>query len=160
MEYSKDQILFLDILIKKSKSGIWMNLYQNSTDTQICLPLTYSHPNHWKQNISFCLAQRICTTADNNTEKLKSLDNSKSNLSKCHYPHSLLKPGFQKASSTPTKDLQKPSNESILSFITTYNPNNPNSYSTIKSSVNCLKNNNVRGFNIINLMQSKRYPQI
>ena len=71
MEYSKDQILFLDILIKKSKSGIWMNLYQNSTDTQICLPLTHSHPNHWKQNISFCLAQRICTIADNNTEKLE-----------------------------------------------------------------------------------------
>ena len=31
------------------------------------------------------------------------------------------------------------SNESILPFITTFNPNNPNIYSTIKSSVNCLK---------------------
>ena len=48
------------------------------------------------------------------------------------------------------------SNESILPFITTFNPNNPNIYSTIKSSVNCLKNNNVSGFHNIKLIQSKR----
>ena len=41
-------------------------------------------------------------------------------------------------------------------FITTFNPNNPNIYSTIKSSINCLKNNNVRGFHNIKLIQSKR----
>ena len=43
-----------------------------------------------------------------------------------------------------------------MPFITTLNPNNPNIYSTIKSSVNCLKNNNVSGFYIIKLIQSKR----
>ena len=37
-------------------------------------------------------------------------------------------------------------------------PNNPNIYSTIKSSVICLKNNNVSGFHKINLIQSKRQP--
>ena len=39
---------------------------------------------------------------------------------------------------------------------TTFKPNNPNIYSTIKSSVNCLKNNNVGGFHNIKLIQSKR----
>ena len=43
-----------------------------------------------------------------------------------------------------------------MPFITTFNPNNPNIYSTIKSSVNCLKNNNVSGFHNIKLIQSKR----
>ena len=59
----------------------------------------------------------------------------------------------------PQKDLRKPKklpNENILPFITTFNPNNPNIYSTIKSSVNCLKNNNVSGFHNIKLIQSKR----
>ena len=57
-------------------------------------------------------------------------------------PDSLIKQGFQKALSKPQKDLRKPersSNENILPFITTFNPNNPNIYSAIKSSVNCLK---------------------
>ena len=55
--------------------------------------------------------------------------------------------------------LKKLSNENILPFITIFNTkNNPNIYSTIKSSVNCLKNNNVSGFHNINLIQSKRQP--
>ena len=42
-----------------------------------------------------------------------------------------------------------------MPFITTFNPNNPNIYSTIKSSINCLKNNNVSGFHNIKLIQTK-----
>ena len=45
-----------------------------------------------------------------------------------------------------------------MPFITTFNPDNPNVYGTVKSSVNCLKNNNVRGFRNINLIQSKHQP--
>ena len=48
MEYSKDQIPFLDILIKRNENGIWMDLYHKPTDTQRCLPFTSSHPNHCK----------------------------------------------------------------------------------------------------------------
>ena len=134
-----------------------MDLYHKPTDTQRCLPFTSSHPNYCKWNIPFCLAQRICTIAENNAEKLKNLGNLKSNLSKYHYPDSLIKQGFQKALSIPQKNLQKPkkpSNENILPFITTFNPNNPNIYSTIKSLVNCLKNN-VSRFHNIRLIQSK-----
>ena len=108
MEYSKDQIPFLDILIKRNENGIWMDLYHKPTDTQRCLPFTSSHPNHCKRNIPFCLARRICTIAENNTEKLKNLENLKSNLSKYHYPNSLIKQGFQKVLSIPQKDLRKP----------------------------------------------------
>ena len=84
MEYSKDQIPFLDILIKRNENGIWMDLYHKPTDTQRCLPFTFSHPNHCKRNVPFCLAQRICTIAENNTEKLKSLENLITHLSKYH----------------------------------------------------------------------------
>ena len=120
---------------------------------------TCSHPNHCKRNIPFCLARRICTIAENNAEKLKNLENLKTNLSKYHYPDSLIKKGFQKALSISRKDLRKPkklSNENILPFITTFNSDNPNIYSTIKSLINCFKNNIVSGFHNIKLIQRKR----
>ena len=91
MEYSKDEIPILDILIKRNENVIWMDLYHKPTDTQLCLPCTSSYPNHFKQNIPFCLARKICTVAENNNEKLKNLENLKSNLSKYHYPDSLIK---------------------------------------------------------------------
>ena len=89
------------------------------------------------------------------------MENLKSNLSKYYYSNSLIKQGFQKALSIPQKDLRKPkkpSNENILLFIITFNRNNLNIYSTIKSSVICLKNNNVSRFHNINLIQSQRQP--
>ena len=107
-----------------------MDLYHKPTDTQRCLPFTSSHPNNCIRNILFCLSRRICTIAENNAKKLKNLENLKSNSSKYHYPDSLIKQGFQKALSKPQKNLRKPKkppNENILPFITTFNPNNPNS---------------------------------
>ena len=66
MEYSKDQVPFLDTLIKRNENGIWMDLYQKPKDTQRFLPFTSSHSNHGKRNIPFCLARRICAIAENN----------------------------------------------------------------------------------------------
>ena len=80
MEYSKDEIPILDILIKRNENVIWMDHYHKPTETQPCQPFTSSYPNHFKQNIPFCLERRICTVAENNDEKLKHLKNSKSNL--------------------------------------------------------------------------------
>ena len=56
MEHSKHQKPFLDILIKKNENSIWMDLYHKPTDTQRCLPLTASHPNHYNRNFPFFLA--------------------------------------------------------------------------------------------------------
>ena len=89
------------------------------------------------------------------------MENLKSDLSKYDYPFSLIKQGFQKALSIPQKDLQKAkklSNKNILLFIKTFNPNNHNIYSTIKSLVNCLKNDSVSSFHNIRLIQSKHQP--
>ena len=107
MEYSADQIPFLDILIKRNENAIWDDLYHKPTDIQGCLPFTFCHPNHWERNILFCLAWRICTITENNAEKLKNLENLKSNLSKCHYLDSRIKQGFKKALSIPQKRLTK-----------------------------------------------------
>ena len=159
MEYSKGQIPFLVISIKRNENGIWMDLHHKPTDTQRCLPFTSSHTNYCKRNILFCLVRRVCTIAENNAAKLNNFENLKSNLSKYHYPDSLIKQGFQKTVSILQKDLQKPkkpSNENILPFITTFNPNNPNFNSTIKSSINCLKNISIGDFHNMKSIQSKR----
>ena len=69
------------------------------------------------------LAKRICTIAESNAEKLKNLENSKSNLSKYHYPDSLIKQGFQKALSVSPNDLRKLKKPSItLMFIVLLSP--------------------------------------
>ena len=73
MEYSKDKIPFLDVLIKRNENGIWMDLYHKLADTQRFLPLTSSHPNHYKRNTLFCLARGICNIAEINDEKFKNL---------------------------------------------------------------------------------------
>ena len=129
-----------------------MDLYHKPTDTQKCLTFTSSHPDHCEQNIPYCFARRICTITENNAEKLKNLENLKSNLSKYNYLDLLLKQGFEKALSIPQKGLKNPkksSNENILLFITTFNPSNSNIYTTCKSSITCLKNNSVSGFHNI-----------
>ena len=52
------------------------------------------------------------------------------------------------------ENLKSRQMKTFLSFISTFNRNNPNIYSTIKSSVNCLKNNNLSCFHNIKLIQS------
>ena len=143
MEYSKHQIPFLDILIKRNRNDISMNLFHNPTGTQRCLCFTSSHPNHCKRNNPFCLEQRICTTAENNAEKLKNLKNVNSNLSK--YKNTITRVPFFIKTRFPEGR-----------FIATVIPSNPNVWITMKSSVYCLKNNNFSAFHNTNLIQSKR----
>ena len=61
MEYSKDAIFFLDLLIKRNNDKIWMDIYGKPTDTHRLLPFSSNHPKHCKKNIPFTLARRIST---------------------------------------------------------------------------------------------------
>ena len=81
-------------------------------------------PKHWKKNIPFTLARRICTIVENTEAKMKHLENLKMNLSKYQYPKQLTEFGINKALSIPLQELRQPktiSNDNNLPFITTYN---------------------------------------
>ena len=134
------------------------------THTQMYLTFSSSQINHCKRNIQFCLAQRICSIAENNTGKLKNLKNLKRNLLKYHYPDSLTKQEIQNTPSIPQKYLQKPKfllNKNILPVIRTFNLNNPDIYATIEFLVTCLKNCNASSFHNIRLMESNRqFPNL
>ena len=82
IEYSKDAIPFLDILIKRSNDKIWMDIYYRPTDTHRILPFSSNHPKYCKKNIPFTLARRIWTIVENTEAKMKHLENLKMNLSK------------------------------------------------------------------------------
>ena len=80
MEFSDKEIPFLDILIKRDNSGIWVDMYHKSTDTQRCLPYSTSHPKHYLKNIPFVMARRICTIVENDSLKNKQLRKLKENF--------------------------------------------------------------------------------
>ena len=130
MEHTKDQIPFLDIVIKRNKI-------------------------HCNRNIPFCLVKKNCTIAENNEEKFRNWEILKSNLSKYHSLDSLINPSISEGSCNTKKDAQKhkkSSNKTFLPYITTFNAKNSNIHSTIKPSVNCSKSNNVSSFHNVNLI--------
>ena len=85
IEYSKDAISFLGILIKRNNDKIWMDIYYKPTDTHSSLPFSSNHPNYCKNNIPFTLTRRICTIVENTEVKMEHLENLKMNLSKYQY---------------------------------------------------------------------------
>ena len=129
MELSKENVPFLDILIKRNENLIWMDLYHKPTDTRRCVEFSSCHPNHCKRNIPFSLARRVHVICENEKEKAIHLRELNENLQKQGYPKNLITNAFTKAAHIPTEELRKPkakeNDKNVLSFISTHNPNNP-----------------------------------
>ena len=108
METSAKELPFLDILIKRNNDIIWMDIYFKPTDTCQCLPFSPSYPNHYKKNVPFTLAQRICTIVENKQQKLRHLLELKENFKKKYdYPISIKINGIKKALEIPQNELRK-----------------------------------------------------
>ena len=135
-----------------------MDIYFKPADTRWCLSFSSSQPNHCKENITFTLARRICTIAENQQQKLRSLLEVKENLQKYDYPVNKITNGIKKVLETPQNELRKPkekqANES-LPFIFTFNPNNPPVYNAIKNPVEVIKRNNFQDLKASNLSKVK-----
>ena len=77
MEYSKDAIPFVDILIKHNNDKIWMDIYYKPTDTHSCLHFPSNHCKYCKNNMAFTLVLRICTIVENTEAKMEHSENIK-----------------------------------------------------------------------------------
>ena len=80
---------------------------------------------------------------------MRQLENLKVNLYKFQYPKQLIDCGIKKALSIYLQDLctQKTiPNDNGRLFITTFNPHKPSFCDMLEKSVECLKLNNVYGF--------------
>ena len=163
METSETNIPFLDILVNKKENKLWMDLYTKPTDSKRYVPFHSCHPRHCLENIPYCLARRICMIVENDEEKQNKLNDLKSTLEKQNYPNGIIEKAIIKASNIPQKNLRKEKvkdNNKILPFITTNNPNNPNIFRTVQTSLEVIKsskgeNSKIIGYNLIN---SKRQP--
>ena len=102
----------------------------------------------------FTLAQKICTTVENQQQKFKNLSELKENLKKHDYPVNIITNDINKTLEIPQDVLREPrvkQTDEVLPFISTFNPNNPPVYNAIKNSVKVLKRNNVPGLEGIKL---------
>ena len=126
-----------------------MDLYHKTTDTQRCLPYSTSHPKHCLKNIPFVMARRICTIVENNCLKNKDLRELKENFRTYGYPEKIVEIELQKVLKITQTELPQPKtieSNNNLTFISTFNPNNPKIFDLVKSGVNALVENNVNGF--------------
>ena len=137
-----------------------MDQYTKATDTRRYLPFSSAHPKHCKVNIPFCLARCICTIVKNGQPKNKHLEELKDIMPKQKYHLEVINKGISKAIVTPQDDLRQPRNddksEKILPFVTTFNQNNPSDFSTIKTTLQALCDNEVAGIKDFKLIQSRR----
>ena len=84
MEESQRRLPFWDIMINKSGTKIWMDIYNKQTDSKRYVPFTSNHPQQCLTNILFSFARRICIIAFN------ALKNWKKTLLEQKYPMLLI----------------------------------------------------------------------
>ena len=69
MEKSQTRLPFLDMIITKSGTKIWIDIYNKSTDSKRYAPFTSTHPRHCLTYITFSLAKANCTINENENVK-------------------------------------------------------------------------------------------
>ena len=108
MEKSQTRLPFLDIMINKSGTKIWMDIYNTRTDSKRYVPLTSNHPRHCLTNIPFSLTRRICTIVENENAKEKRFTEPKKTLLEQKYPRSLIEASILRAKEIPLEILRQP----------------------------------------------------
>ena len=71
MEKCQTKLPFLDVMINKSGTKIWMDIYNKPADKKRYVPFTSNQSRHCLTNIPFSLARRICNIVENQNEKKK-----------------------------------------------------------------------------------------
>ena len=82
MERSTTNLPVLDIMINKTGTKIWMDIYNKPTDSNRYVPFMSNHPRSCLINIPFCLARRICAIVEEEETKLKRLSELKNMIKK------------------------------------------------------------------------------
>ena len=123
------------------------------------------HPSHTKRNILFNLARKICTIVEERNTGDQRLTELKNTLVKQGYPVQLVEFGAQKTTEIQVVDLRQPKDKDkedmpILSFVSTFNPRNPDMFKVIKDTLPLLNASPrmKKSLKNIKLVNSKRQP--
>ena len=96
VEKSKTRLPFLDIMINKSGTKIWVDIYEK-LDSKRC-PFTSNHPQHSLTNIPFTLARETCTIVEyENVKEKRFKELIKKTLLEQKYPKSLAEASILRA---------------------------------------------------------------
>ena len=165
-EESKTEANYLDIKILVKDNKIITDLFRKQTDSQHYVPFISSHPSHTKRTYPLIgLARRICTIVEEKDTRDQRLIELQNTLVKQRYPVQLVEFGAQKATKIPIEDLRKPKDKDkeetlILTFLSTFNPRNPDMFKVIKDTLPLLDANPrmKKALKNIKLINSKHQP--
>ena len=124
MECSKNELPFLDILLKIEGNKIITDIYRKPTDTQQYLHFRSQHPKACLKSIPYNLARRICTIISDPRLRDIRLTELSQALKQRSFPITLINKGIDLAKSIPLTELRRKKvkqNDEIIPFVTTFN---------------------------------------
>ena len=139
LERSESKLKFLDVLVYKTMTGFKTVVQGKDTDSDIFLNFASSHPRHCRENIPFSMARRVKTLTDD--EELATLEMNKLSvkLKKSGYPVGIVNSAVHSAMMLSTEELRKqvskPSSDSIITFVHTFDPAYPGLLGRIRDLV-------------------------
>ena len=131
MEVGEETLNFLDVTLYKENNKIERDIYHKNTDSFSYVPFSSCHPRHVTRNIPYVLAKRIRRIISNENLIKTRLSELKVRLIKLGYPHNLIKDAIRKSATeneTVNDDNTTQLNRTVIPFIKTYNPNEPDVY--------------------------------
>lgn len=142
MEWDKNMLPFLDVMVLKKEDRIITDVFYKITDTKQYLLFDSSHPRHTRNNIPYNLARRLCTIISDTDMLDFRLTELQDLLLQRNYPTQLIQNGINKAKSHERKDLLlvkiKPV-KNVIPYVSTHNPRNPEMFNIIRNNLPILE---------------------
>ena len=119
-------------------------MYHKSTDSFNYITFDSGHPRHQKVNIPFNMARRIRTIVSGENQSEQRSQDLKTILQNKRYPRETHRRWNRESLKYPKEELRKTkrlqeNNNINITYVTTYNQNNPNVLSTIRNTLPLLK---------------------
>ena len=138
-EHDSEKLVYLDVTLIKTATSIETEIYNKETDIDTILPYDSCHPRHTVKAIPFNLARRTKTLTDNQQRAEAKLLALRDRFVRCRYPVGLVETAIEAARVLDTKELrkvkQKDKNDSILTFVHTYDPTLPNLVPSVRGAI-------------------------
>ena len=162
-EMSETKISFLNVSIYKGENRLMCDIFYKETDTKEYLPFNSCHVRHCKINVPYNLCRTVCTIVEDDMILDGRLNELKVSLLKAKYPIKIINSAITRAKNIPQVDLRSPSHKEsteVLTFVSDYNPKNPNILQYIYNCMSLLKANPALKtiFDKVKFINSKREP--
>lgn len=163
-EANPTNLSFLDTMIIKKGEKLETDIYYKTTDSKQYLLYTSCHPKHTRNNIPYSLARRIRTIVSDDKTLNARMEELFHSLIKRGYPAAVIKDAILKASNLDRASIlsmNKKDNNEVVPYVSTYNPNNPEIFKDIRTSLPVLYRSETMKKVVLNksIIKSKRQPR-